>query len=149
MTTPTCPPGTVQVGITTVRYPEGDKTCIICKDCPPPADIDCYPLDCCTPELIAAGYTCVTQVSIAVEYFDTSGSFWRPTPWSPMRTGDGTYSVTLERFQSIYQYVFTWVSPCGVTSTFTLPFFEWQIPVAFRYTRTPEVGFLTSCESCP
>lgn len=33
MTTPTCPPGTVQVGITTVRYPEGDKTCVICKDC--------------------------------------------------------------------------------------------------------------------
>ena len=43
MTIPTCPPGTVQVGITTVRYPEGDKTCIICKDCPPPADPDCFP----------------------------------------------------------------------------------------------------------
>ena len=43
MTTPTCPPGTVQVGITTVRYPEGDKTCIICKDCEPPDDPDCAP----------------------------------------------------------------------------------------------------------
>jgi len=44
MTTPTCPPGTVQVGITTVRYPEGDKTCIICKDCEPPDDPDCAPI---------------------------------------------------------------------------------------------------------
>jgi hypothetical protein len=41
MTTPTCPPGTVQVGITTVRYPEGDKTCVICKDCDPSQDPAC------------------------------------------------------------------------------------------------------------
>jgi len=42
MTTPTCPPGTVQVGITTVRYPEGDKTCIICKDCETPQIAECW-----------------------------------------------------------------------------------------------------------
>ena len=145
---PTCPAGTTQVGIITAHQPDGDQTCVICEDCLPLADIDCYLLDCCTPAQIAAGYTCNTRAIIAVEYFDTSGSFWRPTDWSPMVTKDGTYSVTLEPFSSIYQYVFTWVSPCGVTTTRTLPVFESQIPVAFRYARTPEVGFLTYCELC-
>ncbi|MGA1579013.1 MAG: hypothetical protein ACO39S_12650, partial [Steroidobacteraceae bacterium] len=41
---PTCPTGTVQVGITTVKYPDGDISAVICEDCEPPDDPSCPPL---------------------------------------------------------------------------------------------------------
>jgi len=40
---PTCPPGTTLVGTITAHYPDGDQTCVICEDCEPPDNPDCYP----------------------------------------------------------------------------------------------------------
>ena len=41
---PTCPDGTVQVGIVTAHYPEGDVSDVICGDCQPPDDPSCAPI---------------------------------------------------------------------------------------------------------
>jgi hypothetical protein len=54
---PTCPAGTTQVGIITAHQPDGDQTCVICEDCEPVEDLNCY--DCCPPESLALGYRCV------------------------------------------------------------------------------------------
>jgi len=40
---PSCPPGTVQVGIISVKGPDGEEGCVICEDCQPPDDPDCAP----------------------------------------------------------------------------------------------------------
>jgi hypothetical protein len=41
---PSCPPGTVQVGIISVKGPDGEEGCVICEDCQPPDDPSCPPL---------------------------------------------------------------------------------------------------------
>ena len=113
MTTPTCPPGTVQVGITTVRYPEGDKTCIICKDCEPPDDPDCAPIGetgywryvltsstgCATSGLTgSAAATSTTSIWFTVNannqyiwgWDSVEPNTWPPPPFPPFTSGSGS-----------------------------------------------------------
>ena len=40
---PSCPPGTVQVGIISVHGPDGEEGCVICEDCETPQLAECWP----------------------------------------------------------------------------------------------------------
>jgi len=128
---PSCPPGTVQVGIISVKGPDGEEGCVICKDCETPQNPDCFPLDCCTPAQIEAGRECKL-------YYITRFLFENGTSHE-IRPQDGNYTIQ-ESGPSDWIIYFT--NQCGF-NTFDI--------VQFAQLRGPYVvdqQITTSCLDC-
>jgi hypothetical protein len=129
---------------------------VICEDCQPPEDPDCYPLDCCTPEQIAAGYTCVTRATIRIYFYSDPDSRWVPLTNGTMTTSDGSFTLddpvpVVDGAGNIVAYIYTWryVDLCGIARIIEASFVTPYAPnIQFKYERTPEIGFDQTCIEC-
>ena len=128
-----CLPGETNVGTITAHKPDGDETCQLCQTCEPSADPNCYPLDCCGPAQIAAGYKCSTYADIIFGYIHPTQGF---TSYATVRTKDGSYSYV----GSIVYHVNT----CGVSTSAAIG----AAPENAATQRVPATGFNTSCFPC-
>jgi len=152
-----CPAGYTEVGSFTKGEPGTDEYefGMICEDCLPPADIDCYPLDCCTPDQIAWGFTCVTKVTIRIYFYSDPDNRWIPVINGTMTTSDGSFTlddpVPIVSGGDIVAYLYTWrwVNRCGDARTFETSYVTPYAPnIQFKYERTPEIGFDQTCIEC-
>jgi hypothetical protein len=111
---PSCPPGTVQVGIISVKGPDGEEGCVICEDCQPPDDPSCPPLNGAGVWRVSATTTergsTVTRyyaIEIFEPYENSSGQLVEkrivqsnsayagdPITWTPASEGDTFFSLS-------------------------------------------------------
>ena len=125
-----CPPAHTNVGFLVTD--ENQYT--FCQTCSLPQGQDCYPLDCCGPEQIAAGYQCSTYATLTFGYNHPSQGF---TPSFSFRARDGAYAIGANSV--------SYTSTCGQLTTILSgapPDGGWIVQ------RNPAVGFLTSCFPC-
>ena len=127
-----CPAGSEQVG----TYTDNGQTCLVCRVCRP-TDPNCYPLDCCTPQQVAAGYQCSTVAYIDMYVGPPGGGY----VYTTLTTKTGALSSTLLPNNN-WQH--TYINTCGVSVTFLL----FTNTDSWYTVRRPASGFITGCFPC-
>lgn len=169
-----CPEGYRNAGTITAHNDGGDVTCRLCEKCtlPPecePCDCNCDddcaaceicnaegkcvtdPLcACCTPEELAAGKTCITTVTVEIEFFSQDDNAWVSLE-TLSTNGAGVSGPEITPFyvgQDIVSYKYTWTysTPCGDPGEVTRSFVPPYAPnIEFRYNEgAPQLN----CGSC-